>query len=71
MIDYLLLAGFAAAGGYTIWRLFVGLLNSSAAPARTDVSEDPDQAADASRQPGPVTHAPWQSRNTEKEESRE
>ena len=43
MIDYLLLAGFGVAGGYTIWRLFVGLLNSSSAPAGTDENEDQTQ----------------------------
>ena len=74
MIDYLLLAGFAAAGGYTVWRLFVGLLNSSAAPARMDAAEDRNQAAEAnaSPPPGSVTRAPWQSRKyTEKEGSKE
>lgn len=65
MIDYLLLAAFAVAGGYTIWRLMVGLLNSSAAPLRMDENEEakPAAEADPSRLPGSVTRAPWQSRD--------
>jgi hypothetical protein len=47
MIDYLLLSMFAAAGVYTICRLFVGLRNSSTAPVRMDRTEDGNQAADA------------------------
>jgi hypothetical protein len=40
MIDYLLLGGFAAAGVYTICRLFVGLRNSSTAQVRMDEREE-------------------------------
>ena len=71
MIDYLLLGGFAAASGYTICRLFVGLRNSSTAPARMEGTAEANQAADADtpRPAGSVTRAPWQSRKlTEKEE---
>src|SRR6478735_3636461 len=46
MIDYFLLAGFAAASGYTIHRLFVGFRNSSAAQLRMDGTEEGKQGAD-------------------------
>jgi hypothetical protein len=64
MIDYLLLGGFVAATGYTICRLFVGLRNSSTAPARADGTKESNHVADADtpRPAGSVTRAPWQSR---------
>jgi hypothetical protein len=51
MIDYLLLGGFAAAGVYTIYRLFVGFRNSSTAKVRVEETEEADQ-----------TGAPWRAR---------
>lgn len=73
MIDYLLLAGFAAASGYTICRLFVGLRNSSTARVRMDGTEEGNLAADADtpRPAGFATRAPWQSRKLTKKEELE
>jgi hypothetical protein len=47
MIDYLLLGGFAAAGVYTICRLFVGLRNSSTAQVASEATEERSHGPDA------------------------
>lgn len=64
MIDYLLLGGFAAAGVYTIYRLFVGFRNSSTAKVRVEGTEEADQAlaVDIPRPADSSTRAPWRAR---------
>ena len=73
MIDYLLLAGFAAASVYTIFRLFVGLRNSPPAQVRMDVADEGNLPTDAetSRRAEFATRAPWQSRKPAREEGLE
>jgi hypothetical protein len=63
MIDYLLLGGFVAASVYTIGRLFIGLRNSSTAPARMTRTEEENNAANTDISTGAsVKRAPWDSR---------
>jgi hypothetical protein len=56
IIDYLLLGGFAAAGVYTIYRLFVGFRNSSTAKVLVEETEEADH-----------TGAPWRAEIGERE----
>ncbi|PYJ10506.1 MAG: hypothetical protein DMF06_06155 [Verrucomicrobia bacterium] len=65
IIDYLLLAGFVAAAVYTIYRLFLGWLNSRSNELQTNRAEEATSGG------APMsTGAPWQPRNSTERRNR-